>query len=833
MSQSIQVPITELSCAGCVNRAKKAIKETDGIIAASVNLASEKADIEYKDSAALSSVVSNLKKAGYPARAEHIELNLIGMHCASCVGKVEKALLQVTGVYSARVNLASETAVVEFISGTVEPNQLKNAVKSAGYKAEPKETDNNTAANHKAAEIKALQHSFWFAALLTLPVFILEMGSHFVPAIHHWVTHNLGQTLNWNLQFVLTTLVLAVPGWRFYKIGFPALLKGSPDMNSLVALGTSAAWLFSVIATFTPGVLPAGTENVYYEAAAVIVTLILLGRLLEARAKGRTGDAIKRLVGLQAKTARVQRNNVWQELAIADIEVGDTVQAKPGERIAVDGEVQSGDSYVDESMLTGEPIPVAKKPGDTVSAGTVNSNGSLAFTATKIGADTLLAQIIKMVEQAQGARLPVQALVDKVTAVFVPIVMVIAVLTVFVWLIFGPSPALTFALVNGVAVLIIACPCAMGLATPVSIMVGTGRAAERGVLFRQGEALQTLRDCRVIALDKTGTLTAGKPTLTDFEVTKPFNPDQVLAMVAAVEQQSEHPIANAIVTAALAKTKDLPECRNFNAISGMGVTAELFAADDARAHYKVNKGASNTADAGAPVQIAIGADRFMSKLGISVSEFRDTASTLAAEGKTPLYAAIDGELAAIIAVADTVRESTPAAIQAFHALGLQVAIITGDNRTTAEAIAKRLGIDNVVAEVLPDGKVAAVKELRAKFGPIAFVGDGINDAPALAEANTGIAVGSGTDIAIESADVVLMRGDLQAVVAAFNISRKTLRNIKQNLFWAFAYNASLLPVAAGILYPACGILLSPMLAAGAMALSSIFVLSNALRLKRA
>ncbi|EGN76234.1 copper/silver-translocating P-type ATPase [Idiomarina sp. A28L] len=822
MSQVIQAPITKLSCAGCVSRATKAIQESEGIIAASVNLANEKADIEYNDSEALANAVSNLQKAGYPARIERIELDLIGMHCASCVGKVEKALQNVAGVYKAQVNLASETAVVEFISGSVEPKQLQSTVKAAGYQAEIKSDDhdathatNATAKDHKAIELRSLQQSFWFAALLTLPVFILEMGSHFIPSIHHWVEQNLGQSLNWQLQFVLTTLVLAIPGRRFYKVGFPALVKGSPDMNSLVALGTSAAWLFSVVATFSPGILPAGTTNVYYEAAAVIVTLILLGRLLEARAKGHTGDAIKRLIGLQAKTARVKRNNEWQELAIADIELGDLIQAKPGERIAVDGEVTSGDSYVDESMLTGEPIPVAKNIGDMVSAGTVNSNGSLTFKATKIGADTLLAQIIKMVEQAQGARLPVQALVDKVTAIFVPIVMAIAVLTVIVWLFFGPSPALTFALVNGVAVLIIACPCAMGLATPVSIMVGTGRAAERGVLFRQGQALQTLRDSKVIALDKTGTLTEGKPKLTDFEVVEGFTEIEVLALVAAVEQQSEHPIANAIVVAALDKGIEIAECIDFQSVSGMGAVAKV------------------TANTKHNTQVHIGADRYMQKLDISVAIFSDTAKRLANEGKTPLYAAVDGKLAAIIAVADTIRESTPEAIKAFHSLGLQVAMITGDNQATANAIAAKLGIDKVIAEVLPDGKVTAVQQLRDEFGPVAFVGDGINDAPALAEANTGIAVGSGTDIAIESADVVLMRGDLRAVVAAIEISQKTLRNIKQNLFWAFAYNASLLPVAAGILYPVFGILLSPILAAGAMALSSIFVLTNALRLKRA
>ncbi|RUO18369.1 heavy metal translocating P-type ATPase [Aliidiomarina haloalkalitolerans] len=810
-NRTVQIPVTKLTCAGCVKRATSAITSVTDTSNVSVNLATEKAQFTYSDDATLAAVFNALTTAGYPSRAETLELDLVGMNCASCVNKVEKSLSQVPGVLEARVNLASESAWIKFIVGTCTPEQLIAQVKASGYQAslhshEPGQDVNQ----HKEQEIKELRMSFWFAFLMTLPVFILEMGSHFIPAVHHWVEHSLGQTLNWNLQFVLTTLVLAIPGRRFYQIGIPNLLRGSPDMNSLVALGTGAAWGFSVVATYLPNLLPANTQHVYYEAAAVIVTLILLGRFLEARAKGRTGEAIKRLVGLQAKQARVERDDEWVDVDIQAIQVGDLILVKPGEKIPVDGTVTRGESYIDESMLTGEPMPVHKSEGATVVGGTLNGNSSLTFRATKVGADTMLAQIIQLVEQAQGARLPVQALVDKVTAVFVPVVIVFALLTFAIWFIWGPSPALTFAIVNAVAVLIIACPCAMGLATPVSIMVGTGRAAEQGVLFRKGESLQTLRNAKVIALDKTGTLTEGKPKLTDLELTNGFDREQLLALVAAVEQESEHPIAQAIVAAADDEGIRIPLAESFQSTTGMGVAATV-------------QGQT----------VSVGADRFLSELGIDVAPFTERAKELGQEGKTPLYVAIDGQLAGLIAVADTIREGTPEAIRAFHAAGLKVAMITGDNHRTAAAIAHQLDIDKVVAEVLPAGKVAAVEKLRQEFGNLAFVGDGINDAPALAEADTGIAVGSGTDVAIESADVVLMRGDLRGVVTALTLSHKTIRNIKQNLFWAFAYNASLIPVAAGLLYPAFGILLSPMLAAGAMALSSIFVLSNALRLKRA
>ncbi|RUO24376.1 copper-translocating P-type ATPase [Aliidiomarina minuta] len=804
----VRLSLSGLNCASCVGRAEKALRETAGVQSASVNLASESAIVTLAEGGDLNGPLNALKKAGYPARTRTLRLDLFGMNCASCVGRVEKSLQKQHGVINASVNLASEQASVEFIQGAITSQQLIAAVRGAGYDAKTHDSSTKEADNHKEQEQQDLKRSFWLAALLTLPVFIIEMGSHFIPPMHHWLMANLGQTASWTLQFVLTTAVLAGPGRRFYRIGFPALFKGAPDMNSLVALGTSAAWLFSIVALFLPQVLPAGTQHVYFEAAAVIVTLILLGRYLEARAKGRTGDAIKRLMGMQAKTARVRRDGKTQDISLDEVVENDQVVVKPGERIAVDGKVTDGNSWVDESMLTGEPIPIEKKPGDDVVGGTVNKNGLLTITASKVGADSVLAQIIRMVEQAQGARLPVQALVDKVTAVFVPVVILMALLTFAVWLWFGPVPALTFAVVNAVAVLIIACPCAMGLATPVSIMVGTGRAAEQGVLFRKGEALQTLRNASVIALDKTGTLTKGKPEMTDYQVTGGINENELLAMVAAVEDNSEHPIAQAIVKAAKARQLQLPEVTEFNAHAGMGVQAST------QGH-----------------RLEIGADRYLQKLGYDLAEFKHTAAQLSDQGKTPLYVALDGKTVAIITVADTLREGSVDAVKAFHKLGLKVAMVTGDNRRTAEAIADTLGIDEVMAEVMPDGKVAAVKTLRQQYGDITFVGDGINDAPALAEANVGIAVGTGTDIAIESADVVLMRDDLRGVVNAFAISRATLRNIRQNLFWAFAYNTALIPVAAGILYPWYGILLSPMLAAAAMALSSIFVLTNALRLK--
>ena len=810
----LQLPVIGMSCASCVRRVEQALLATPGVSAASVNLASEKAEVILAADGQTQALLQTVKNCGYESRTEQYQLSVIGMSCASCVGKVEKALLGLPGVLSAQVNLAAETATVEVLAGNLDAAALIKAVRSTGYDAAPLAAERDDDNARREQEQQQLQRDFWLAAGLTLPVFVLEMGAHIIPGMQQWLADTLGQPLNWGIQLLLTTLVLFGPGRRFLSKGLPALWRRAPDMNSLVALGSLSAWGFSLVATFAGQWLPQGTRHVYFEAAAVIVTLILLGRLLEARAKGRTGEAIQHLLGLQVKTARVKRGAELVDVELADIQVGDVLVVRPGERIATDGEVLEGESYVDESMLTGEPLPLAKAPGDEVVGGTVNKNGALTFRAAKVGGDTLLSQIIRMVEQAQGAKLPIQALVDKVTAIFVPLVMATAALTFVVWLLFGPQPALSFALINAVAVLIIACPCAMGLATPTSIMVGTGRAAALGILFRRGDALQSLRDSKIVALDKTGTLTKGQPELTNLICQPGFEEDSLLALVAAAEQHSEHPLAEAIVRAAKERSLTLSEPQEFSALPGLGIRALV----DGKS-------------------VEIGADRFMQQLGLDLmsAELRPLAArsaALAAAGKSPLYAAIDGQLAAVIAVADPVKDTTPAAINALHALGLKVAMITGDNERTAQAIAAQLGIDEVVAGVMPEGKVEALKTLRARYGALAFVGDGINDAPALAEADVGLAIGTGTDIAIEAADVVLMNGDLRAVPNALAISQATLRNIRQNLFWAFAYNALLIPLAAGALYPAYGVLLSPMLAAGAMAMSSVFVLSNALRLKR-
>jgi Au+-exporting ATPase len=807
-SRTLSLPIEGMSCASCVGRVEKALRAVPGVQSAVVNLATERASLsgDTLDRAAL---VRAIEKAGYAVPDSTQDLAVEGMSCASCVGRVERALAAVPGVSAASVNLATERATVR---GSADPDLLIAALRKAGYEARVQSAQQGPSAEDEArkdAEARDLARQVTRAALLTAPVFVLEMGGHLVPALHHWIGATVGMQASWMLQFVLTTLVLFGPGLRFYTKGLPALARGAPDMNALVAVGSLAAYGYSLVATFLPGALPAGTVNVYYEAAAVIVTLILLGRLLEARAKGRTSDAIRRLVGLAPKTARLRRDGQVQEVPVADLRTGDILEIRPGERIPVDGVVTEGDSHVDESMITGEPVPVAKAPGSPLTGGTVNQTGALALRATAVGGDTVLAQIIRLVEQAQGAKLPIQSAVDRITLWFVPAVMTLAVLTFGVWLLFGPDPALSFALVNAVAVLIIACPCAMGLATPTSIMVATGRGAELGVLFRKGDALQHLRDTAVVALDKTGTLTEGRPALTDLVPAPGFDRATVLAHVAAVESKSEHPVARAMVEAAQADQLALSPVTGFQSVTGYGASASV-----------------------AGRRIDIGADRYMERLGLSVDSFAETAETLAAEGKSPLYAALDGQLAAILAVSDPIKPSTPQAIRALHDLGLKIVLLTGDNARTARAVADRLGIDEVQAALLPEGKVEALRLLQRQHGPVAFVGDGINDAPALATADTGIAIGTGTDVAIEAADVVLMSGNLQGVPTAIALSQAAIRNIRQNLFWAFAYNAALIPVAAGALYPAFGLLLSPVFAAGAMALSSVFVLANALRLRR-
>ncbi|MGR3513453.1 MAG: heavy metal translocating P-type ATPase [Paracoccaceae bacterium] len=800
----LTLPIQGMHCASCVGRVERALSDAPGVSAAHVNLATERADLWLTEDADPHEAVARIEALGYSVPQDTRTLGIEGLHCAGCVARVERALQAVPGVIEASVNLATERATV---TGAAATSDLIAAVAATGKGAHGL-NDAPVASPREDKAQDTRQRALW-AAALTAPVFVLEMGSHLIPALHHLIHASIGMTTSWVIQFILTTAVLIGPGRDFYRHGLPALVRGAPDMNSLVAVGTAAAFLFSVVATFLPGLLPSGTVHVYYEAAAVIVTLVLIGRWLEARAKGQSSDAIRHLLTLAPQTARVQRADGVVEVALAEVKRGDVIEVRPGERLAVDGEITSGDSYVDESMMTGEPVPVAKGPGDAVVGGTVNQTGHLTYRATAVGGDTMLSRIVRMVEDAQGAKLPIQALVDKVTLYFVPVVMVLAALTFFVWMVVGPEPALGLALVNAVAVLIIACPCAMGLATPTSIMVGTGRGAEAGVLFRRGDALQSLSEVRAVAFDKTGTLTEGAPRLTDLYVVEGGDRADILAHVAAVEALSEHPVARAIVAAADAEGLTVPEATGFDSVTGMGVTAEV-----------------------GGCRVEVGAARYMAALGVDVAEFAEQADLLADEGKTPFYAALDGQVAAILAVADPVKEGARAAIDALHAEGLTVAMITGDAARTAKAIARRLGIDTVVAEVLPDGKVAALRDLKTQHGSIVFVGDGINDAPALAEADVGCAIGTGTDIAIEAADVVLVSGALGGVPNAIALSRATLRNIRQNLFWAFAYNAALIPVAMGVLYPAFGLLLSPVLAAGAMALSSVFVVSNALRLRR-
>nr|WP_246149751.1 heavy metal translocating P-type ATPase [Tritonibacter litoralis] len=791
--------LTGLNCAGCAGRAERALQAVPGVQGASVNFATATATIEADRALSIAPLVQAVKGAGYPFAEHEVTLALSGMNCGSCVGRVEAALGALDGVLSVTVTLTDGMARVRYVAGIVSVGDLQNATKGAGYDAR----SSDEAPSDKPSEVKALQRDVWTALVLTLPVFVLEMGGHMVPAFHHWVMATLGQSLSWTLQAILVALVLAGPGRRFFERGIPGLLRGAPDMNALVALGTAAAFGYSLVATFAPGVLPDEAVQVYYESAAVIVTLILLGRLLEARAKGRTGAAIRTLAGLQPDTALVVTDNGPKNVAIADIQTGDRIRLRPGERVAVDGTIVSGRSDIDESMLTGEPLPVAKAAGAFVSAGTNNGTGVIEVEVTGVGRDTRLAQIIHMVERAQGAKLPVQALVDRITLRFVPAVLAIAGLTVLIWLALGQGTA---ALVSGVAVLIIACPCAMGLATPTSIMVALGRAAQLGVLFRKGTALQQLEDVKLVVFDKTGTLTQGRPVVTDIAFHGEWRREELMPLVAAVEAQSEHPIARALVAAAGAAA--LPDAEAVHAHAGRGIVAQVEGRD-----------------------VRVGRLAFVAETASLPDGWMDQATSMAQHGVTPVAVSVAGAAAALIAVSDPIREDAAQTVAALKQRGVAVAMLSGDAKGTAAHVADQLGIDHVFAECLPADKLTKLTELQTTFGATAFVGDGINDAPALAAADCGVALGNGTDVAIEAAEVVLSSGQLSSVVTALDASRRTMRNIRQNLGWAFGYNVLLIPVAAGLLVPFGGPQLSPALAAGAMAASSVLVLTNALRLR--
>ena len=803
--QRIEIRVDGMSCASCVGRIEKALMGQRGVAEAQVNLATGKATVKFDQPATPATLIDLIKEAGYQPRVQSAEIPVIGMTCGSCVSRVERALNKQAGMVKASVNLTTQKAFVEFLSDTLSVSRIHQAIRDAGY--EPQEPDANSETEEQDREGIDLRRKVLFAAALTIPIVLIAMGK-MIPALEALYVSVLPHRGWMAIEWLLTTPVLFYAGLRFFRSGYTELRHANPGMNSLVMIGTSAAYFYSVAALLVPGFFPAGTAESYFEAAAVIVTLILLGRYFEHVAKGRTSEAIKKLLQLQAKTARVIRDGEAVEVPIEAVVPGDRIQVRPGERVPVDGVVEEGQSYVDESMISGEPVPVAKQKDAELVGGTINKNGSLTFRATRVGADTVLAQIIRMVESAQADKPPIQALADKIAGIFVPIVIVLAILTFITWFSFGPEPALSFAFVTTVSVLLIACPCAMGLATPTAIMVGTGKGAEMGVLFRKGAALETLSRMDTIVLDKTGTLTRGQPELTDFILVE-GREDEVLAWVAAVETESEHPIGEAIVKGARDRGLTLPAISEFQAEPGYGIQAQV-----------------------AGRRINVGADRYMRRLGIDLASVADDAVSLAEKAKSPLYVAVDGRLAALIAVADPLKNGSVEAIAALKSSGLSVAMLTGDNRATAEAIARQAGIERVLAEVLPDQKASEVKRLQEEGARVAFVGDGINDAPALAQADVGIAIGTGTDIAIEAGDVVLMRGDLRGIVDAAALSRRTRKTILGNFVWAYGYNLALIPVAAGVLFPFTGYLLNPMLAAGAMSLSSVFVVTNSLRLGR-
>lgn len=809
---TLDIPVAGMTCASCVRRVEKAIAAVPGVARVGVNLATRRATVALRAAGRADPVLESIRRAGYEPAVEELDLGIEGMSCASCVARVEKAVKAVPGVLAGAANLATNRVHVRLVGGSATLEAVRAALARSGYPAEPALPAADRAEREREAraqDLSRLRHGVLVAAAATLPLLVLEMGSHLWPALHHALDMRFGEApLRW-AAMALATVVLIGPGRVFFRKGALALLRAAPDMNSLVMLGAGAAYGYSAVATLAPGLMPAGTDVVYFESAAVIVTLILAGRYVEARAKGEAGDAIRRLLTLQSRMARVSGEGGERDVAVEAVRPGELLAVRPGERIPVDGEVVDGTSYVDESMISGEPVPVAKSAGDTVVAGTVNQLGAFRFRASRVGADTLLAQIIRTVDQAQGSKLPIQGLVDRVTAVFVPVVMACAALTFVAWLILGPPPALGYALVSAVAVLIIACPCAMGLATPTSIMVATGRAAELGILLRRGEALQSLRDTTVVALDKTGTLTKGHPELTDLVSAGDLSDEDLLAAAAAVEARSEHPVARAITLAASERGLAPQEAAGFAAEPGFGVSASV----NGR-------------------RVLVGNAAWLDRHGIEAAPLLPRAEELARRARTPLFVAVGDRLAGLLAVADPLKETTPPALAELRRLGMRIVMVTGDNRLAAQALARELGITEVEAEIRPTGKAELVRRLQRDGARVAFVGDGINDAPALAQASTGIAIGTGTDVAIESADVVLMSGDLRKVPAAIALSRAAMRNVRENLGWAFGYNVLLIPMAAGLLWPAFGILLSPMLAGLAMALSSVSVVANALRLRR-
>ncbi len=808
--------ISGMTCAACAQRIEKAVGKLDGVTNASVNVATEKLSVEFDNQkSSMQTIKDTIEKVGYGVIGETpqnvVTIPIGGMTCAACSQRIEKVIGKLEGLEKISVNLATEKATIEYDSQVVRLSVIKQSIEKLGYKPLEIEKKNSVDEDklRKEKEIKTLWTKFTISAVFGIPLLYLTMGSmimwlnapipSFLDPMHH--------PLNYAIAQIILTIPIIIVGYKFYTVGFKALFQRSPNMDSLIAIGTTSAIIYSLYSAYQIAIGNHGAvEGLYFESAGVIITLILLGKSLEAVSKGKTSEAIKKLMGLSPKTAIVIQEGKEVEMPIDEVEIGDVIIVKPGDKIPVDGVVLEGHTAIDESMLTGESMPIDKKAGDKVFAASINKNGMIQFKATKVGGDTALAQIIKLVEDAQGSKAPIAQMADIVSGYFVPIVCAIAVLAFLAWLIAGQT--LVFALTIFISVLVIACPCALGLATPTAIMVGTGKGAEYGILIKGGEALEATHKINTIVFDKTGTITEGKPEVTDIITVGEVSRERLLQVAASAEKGSEHPLGDAIVKSAENEKLEFLKVNRFEAIPGFGIEVEIDG-----------------------IHTLIGNRKLMDERGITLESLESKSDQLATEGKTPMYIAMDNKISGIIAVADVVKPSSAMAIKKLQSMGIEVAMITGDNRKTAQAIAKQVGIDRVLAEVLPQDKSNEVKKLQAEGKKVAMVGDGINDAPALVQADIGIAIGSGTDVAMESADIVLMRSDLMDVPTAIHLSKSTIRNIKQNLFWAFGYNVAGIPVAAGLLYLFGGPLLNPMLAAAAMSLSSVSVLANALRLK--